>query len=212
MKSSAKECRMARRELSAGAGAAKGRPAVDRAVQSHVDGCAECRAFAEDCVRLAALGRAVGAENRADEALVMRLANSGRARARERRSRWDSVPRWTLPALSASLSAAAVILVLGLQGSAAPSRPRTVSEPADAPRAGVPPEGPPVRALDRLATLLVIRSTTAVETTIPVDLVALRERALVQRLRGDGADGSSPGSDRPGTRRPRSREVIHEQR
>jgi len=205
MRSARKECRMARRELSIAAGGAED-SIPDAVVQAHVDGCAECRAFARDCVALAALSHASGDQESADEALVMRLAQRGRAQALEPRSFWESVPRWTLPAISASLSAAAVILVLGLQGPASVTRPRANPTPKREPRKVEPTQERPVQALDRLAALLVVQSTTAVETTIPFDIAALRERALVRRLRGDAGNGS------PRTEQPRSKEVIHEQR
>lgn len=195
MSSKAMQCETVRAQLAAGSGDA----GSDAAVAAHLERCDACRAYAEDCGALARTGRSLGQHCRsaATEATALRLSRLGRARALESRPLWRSLPQWGLPVISASVSAAAVILLLGLPRSGTPTPAAGTSAVATAPGPAAPDgDRAPARRGDmaRLSRLLVVSSSYAADTAIPGDLAVLGNWALAPVLRGSTGVGARTAS------------------
>lgn len=170
-------CRTIQQEIAAAAG-----EPLSAAIHAHLAECPECRAVAVASQRLADQGRAAHA---ADEPWARQraaaLARQGQAVARQGAFR-PRLPRWGVPALSASVSAAAVILLLGFSPGQAP--PRRGGAPVARVDAGTPRAGAD-RATPRwevaaLSVLLAGREGEPDAVYLPGDLRLLRNRAFPQ--------------------------------
>jgi hypothetical protein len=171
MSTESRDCRAVQQELAA----SRGQPdaLTEEAAVNHLEGCAECRRYAADCRALSEAGAALQATfPQRSEERILQLARRGRDRAREPRSFWWSLPRWALPALSASLSAAAAILVLGLS---------------------TPSSTPTARPVGSQRTGIATRPGGGSRSVgYPADLAVIRSRALLWAPQPGGAGATRP--------------------
>lgn len=200
------DCRSVQRELAAAAGEALAEP-----VAAHLEACATCRSFAEACRALAGQGRTVlKSEPDFEDTDALRLARRARLKVTREggpaTTRW--FPRWTAPVFSASLSATAVILVLGL-GVSRPSKDGPRSTAAD-PAVTVTPEmdagvvrkavaGSPVTASDPIVSPWVTAASFSTRAAMPRDLDTLSRYARIPLSDTTGTTGSSGISGHNGT-------------
>lgn len=169
-------CKKVRKELASAAG-----EKVDRPSLLHLKQCRECRLFAADCRRLAEGGRKIletGSSFHGSDAL--RLARQAKARVTE--AGWlEELPRWTMPALSASFSTTVCILVLGLGTGTRPEPAlRSSSSPSSVPmvasatrKTSVGSSSAGSSLLQRVASPRIAATEIQERAAMPDDLLAL---------------------------------------